>query len=187
MASRKRTCGWSGARDDPTRSARQVIIDFNERIKTEAHARLIGAGHEILDAAAYGFSSRDRAELTRLLALPKHVLGACRIDEMFSGHFFETNFWQMWRTTFAFQNWHSAIELRRYFVRFVQEFPRLHTLFLGQFTDLPEDVVFTVEYSVHGAMRAVYGLFGVAKEIPPIYHGLLDPKVGLKALESAFR
>jgi hypothetical protein len=57
--------------------------------------------------------------------------------------------------------------------------------FLGQSTDLPEDVVFTVEYSVHGAMRAVYG--GVAKEIPPIYHGLLDPKVGLKALESAFR
>ena len=33
--------------------------------------------------------------------------------------------------------------------------------FLGQFTDLPEDVVFTVECSVHGAMHAVYGLFGV--------------------------
>jgi len=59
--------------------------------------------------------------------------------------------------------------------------------FLGQFTDLPEDVVFTVEYSVHGAMHAVYRLFGVDKEIPPIYRGLLDPKVGLKALESAFR
>ena len=59
--------------------------------------------------------------------------------------------------------------------------------FLGQFTDLPEDVVFTVEYSVHGAMHAVYGLFGVEAEIPPIYHGLLDPTVGLKALKSAFR
>ena len=59
--------------------------------------------------------------------------------------------------------------------------------FLGQFTDLPEDVVFTVEYSVHGAMHAVYRLFGIDKAIPPIYHGLLDPKVGLKALESAFR
>ena len=59
--------------------------------------------------------------------------------------------------------------------------------FLGQFTDLPEDVVFTVEYSVHGAMYAVYRVFGVEAEIPPIYHGLLDPKVGLKALESAFR
>ena len=40
----------------------------------------------------------------------------------------------------------------------------------------------TVEYSVHGAMHAVYHLFGVGKDIPPIYHGFLDPKVGLKAL-----
>jgi oleate hydratase len=36
-------------------------------------------------------------------------------------------------------------------------------------------------------MHAVYQLFGVDMEIPPIYHGLLDPKIGLKALESAFR
>jgi oleate hydratase len=115
-------------RDDPGKSARQGIVDFNRRIKTQAHARLINSGHEVLDAAAYGFSNRDRVELMRLLALSEHALGARRIDEMFSRHFFETNFWQMWRTTFAFQNWHSAIELRRYFIRFVQEFPRIHTL-----------------------------------------------------------
>jgi myosin-crossreactive antigen len=47
---------------------------------------------------------------------------------MFSEHFSETNFWQMWRTMFAFQNWHSVIELRRYFLRLVQEFPRMHTM-----------------------------------------------------------
>ncbi len=64
----------------------------------------------------------------RLLATPEHTLGAKRIDELFSEHFFTTNFWQMWRTTFAFQNWHSAIELKRYFLRFVQEFSRIHTL-----------------------------------------------------------
>jgi len=58
--------------------------------------------------------------------------------------------------------------------------------FLGQFVELPEDVVFTVEYSVHCAMHAVYALFGVDKEIPPIYHGLTDLKVGPKALASAY-
>jgi oleate hydratase len=115
-------------RDDPSKSARQGIVDFNRRVKTQAHARLINSGHEVLDAATYGFSNHDRMELMRLLALSEHALGARRIDEMFSPHFFKTNFWQMWRTTFAFQNWHSAIELRRYFIRFVQEFPRLHTL-----------------------------------------------------------
>ncbi len=58
---------------------------------------------------------------------------------------------------------------------------------LGQHVELPEDTVYTVEYSVHCAMHAVYNLFGVKKEIPPIYHGLLDPKVGLEALRAAFR
>ena len=34
----------------------------------------------------------------------------------------------MWATTFAFQPWHSAIELKRYMHRFIQEFPRINTL-----------------------------------------------------------
>lgn len=114
--------------EDPSKSVRQEIIEFNQRVKTDAHARLIGRGAKILNAADYGLDTADRVELTRLLATPEHLLRARRIDEMFSAHFFRTNFWQMWRTTFAFQNWHSAIELKRYFLRFIQEFPRMHTL-----------------------------------------------------------
>lgn len=114
--------------DNPAISVRQEILDFNQRVKTESHARLIDRHHHIIDASEYGFNSKDRLELTRLLASPEHSLGSRRIDELFSEHFFQTNFWQMWRTTFAFQNWHSAIELRRYFLRFIQEFPRIHTL-----------------------------------------------------------
>ena len=34
----------------------------------------------------------------------------------------------MWCTTFAFQPWHSAVELKRYLLRFIQESPRIHTL-----------------------------------------------------------
>lgn len=114
--------------EDRQVSVRQETVEFNERVKTEAHARLIDARHRIVDAAVYGFDTRDRLELMRLLATPEHTLGARRIDELFSEHFFTTNFWQMWRTTFAFQNWHSASELKRYFLRFIQEFSRIHTL-----------------------------------------------------------
>ena len=59
--------------------------------------------------------------------------------------------------------------------------------FLGQFVEIPEDVVFTVEYSVHGAMLAVYTLLDVERPIPAIYHGIADPKVGLRALGTALR
>jgi oleate hydratase len=53
--------------------------------------------------------------------------------------------------------------------------------------EIPEDVVFTVEYSVRSAMIAVYELLGVERAVPPIYHGLLDPAVAFRALECAFR
>jgi oleate hydratase len=113
---------------NPKQSVKQEIWEFNAANPTDAKARLIDKNHQILDAADLGFNARDRAEMTRLLALPERVIGDRRIDDFFSEHFFDTNFWCLWRTTFAFQNWHSAIELKRYFLRFIQEFPRIHTL-----------------------------------------------------------
>jgi oleate hydratase len=55
---------------------------------------------------------------------------------------------------------------------------------LGQFVEIPEDVVFTVEYSVRAAMYGVYGLLGLQREIPAIYHGMADPKVAYAALKT---
>lgn len=101
---------------------------FNEVWHSGSHARLIGKGRKILDTTDLGFSLHDRLDLMRLLAMPERALGTKRIEDCFSPHFFATNFWAMWRTTFAFQNWHSAIELKRYMLRFLQEFPRIHTL-----------------------------------------------------------
>jgi oleate hydratase len=43
--------------------------------------------------------------------------------------------------------------------------------FIGQFAEVPEDVVFTVEYSVRTAQTAVYTLLGLDKKPTPLYHG----------------
>ncbi len=53
--------------------------------------------------------------------------------------------------------------------------------FTGQFCELPEDVVFTVEYSVRSAQAAVYGLLGSKREPPAVYHGQFDPRVLYRA------
>lgn len=45
---------------------------------------------------------------------------------------------------------------------------------LGQFVEIPEDVVFTVEYSVRGAMIAVKEMMGCEVKIPKIYKGEHD-------------
>jgi oleate hydratase len=114
--------------DDPTKSVKDQVWAFNEEWRGDAHARLIDRHHRVLDAKDLGFNIHDRLEVMRLLATPQRSLGTQRIEDVFSAHFFETNFWAMWRTTFAFQNWHSAIELKRYMLRFLQEFPRIHSL-----------------------------------------------------------
>lgn len=114
--------------DDPAKSVKDQVWAFNDEWRGDAHARLIDRDHRVLDARELGFDLHDRLELMRLLATPERILGTKRIEDCFSLHFFESNFWAMWRTTFAFQNWHSAIELKRYMLRFLQEFPRIHTL-----------------------------------------------------------
>jgi oleate hydratase len=48
---------------------------------------------------------------------------------------------------------------------------------VGQFVELPDDVVFTVEYSVRSAQAAVAGLLGLKSGPPPVYKGQFDPRV----------
>ncbi len=46
--------------------------------------------------------------------------------------------------------------------------------FVGQFVEIPEGVVFTVEYSVRTAMTAVYDFLEIDKEIPAYFKGDKD-------------
>jgi oleate hydratase len=57
--------------------------------------------------------------------------------------------------------------------------------FIGQFVELPGDVVFTVETSVRTAMMAVWGLTGLDKPMIPLYEPLYDIRVIAKTLELA--
>ncbi len=52
--------------------------------------------------------------------------------------------------------------------------------FMGQFCKVPDDVVFTVEYSIRSAQLAVYGLLGLQLKPPGVYKGKFDPRVLLK-------
>ncbi len=55
-------------------------------------------------------------------------LGSSRITDGLPPDFFDTEFWVMWATTFAFQPWHSAVAFKRYLHRFMLEFTRIDTL-----------------------------------------------------------
>lgn len=48
---------------------------------------------------------------------------------------------------------------------------------LGQFCEIADDVVFTMDYSVRGAQTAVYKFLNLNKEVTPIYKGQHDVRV----------
>jgi len=57
-------------------------------------------------------------------------------------------------------------------------------VFVGQYCEVPDNVVYTVEYSVHSAALAVASLLGVPQMVPPpAYRGLDHPN----ALAGAMR
>lgn len=112
----------------PDKTVFEETIVFNQLHKSHARARLVDRDRAKLDVESMGFSMQDRVELLQLTEADEARLGTSRITDWLSPPFFETNFWFMWSTTFAFQPWHSAVEFRRYLHRFMKEFSRIETL-----------------------------------------------------------
>ncbi|MBE5991734.1 MAG: oleate hydratase [Paenibacillaceae bacterium] len=114
----------------PGRSVTEEILDFDHSHPTSAKARLIDKDGTILDVKSMGFNQKERMALLKLMNTPEEKLDDMTIEEWFADtpHFFTTNFWYMWQTTFAFQKWSSLFEFRRYMRRMILEFSRINTL-----------------------------------------------------------
>jgi oleate hydratase len=112
---------------DGSRTVTQEIFNWNETMKTASKARLFRDGHRV-DGPSFGLSEKDILNLERLAIEPEDLLGRATISDQFAPGFFETDFWHMWCTTFAFQPWHSAVEFKRYLVRFTHMVSGFNTL-----------------------------------------------------------
>ena len=114
--------------NDPTKSVKQETFEFHDVYAWYNKARLVDNEGRITDFHRFGLSERDRLDLIEITAKPEGMLDGKRISDCFSPEFFTTNFWYMWATTFAFEPWHSAIEMRRYLLRFIHLFPTMATM-----------------------------------------------------------
>jgi oleate hydratase len=113
---------------EPGESIFDEMLAFNEKHVSNAMARLVDSRRAKVPVASMGFSMHDRLELLKLANAEESSLGTSCITDHLSPAFFQTAFWFMWATTFAFQPWHSAVEFRRYLHRFMLEFSRIETL-----------------------------------------------------------
>lgn len=104
--------------DDPGVSVKDESFEFNARYVSHAQARLLKAG-ERMDVSSFGLSLSDQADLLKLMFSAEKSLDNLRIQDWFGEEFFTTNYWYLWTSMFAFQQWSSVAEMRRYMKRFI--------------------------------------------------------------------
>lgn len=114
-------------------TAAQDTYEFDAAHPTFDKARLMEGGKGIIAAGHLGLNNTDRLLLTKLIMMPdedEEKLDNISIAEYFkhSPHIFQTNFWYMWETTFAFRLQSSAQELRRYMHQMIYEFTQIEHL-----------------------------------------------------------
>ena len=67
----------------------------------------------------FAISDKGAMEIMHLFFTPDEQLYDKRITDVFDDEVFSSNFWMYWRTMFAFENWHSALEMKRYIQRYI--------------------------------------------------------------------
>ncbi|KAL6246189.1 hypothetical protein RBB50_006424 [Rhinocladiella similis] len=91
-------------KDDPNYSLQRATINQGQNAHTDG---------------LFGLNTTAQRDISRVFLTPRKDLEGKRINEIVSTDFLKSNFWMYWRTMFAFQEWHSALEFKLYLHRFI--------------------------------------------------------------------
>ena len=91
-------------KDDPNYSLMRATVNRGEDAHTEGK---------------FGLSDKACMEIMKLFFTKDEDLYDKKIEDVFTDEFFSSNFWLYWRTMFAFEEWHSALEMKLYIQRFI--------------------------------------------------------------------
>ncbi|OCB08640.1 oleate hydratase [Mycolicibacterium porcinum] len=82
----------------------------------------------------FALNAKAQKDIVKVFLATREELENKRIDEVFGKDFLESNFWLYWRTMFAFEEWHSALEMKLYIHRFIHHIKGLPDLSALKFT-----------------------------------------------------
>ncbi|MGV8983957.1 oleate hydratase [Clostridium sp.] len=121
-------CCWDLFSKIPSLTAtNQTVLDefreLNNSDPNESTCRLLENCGEKADFSSLGLKDSHIKQLTMLFLAMEEDLGATTVEQYFEPSFLETNMWCFWRSMFAFENWHSVVEMKRYMQRFMHLLP----------------------------------------------------------------
>ena len=148
-------------KDDPNFSKNRVTLYRGESANT-------GNRFDLSDEAAL--------ELMRLFFTPDEALYDKTIDDMLDEEFYQSNFWLYWQTMFAFEKWHSALEMKLYLQRFLHHIgglPDLSALKFTRYNQYESLILPLVSYLKEQGVQFHYGV----KVTNVLFHFLPEKKV----------
>lgn len=122
------------SREDPDMSVLDYLYYTNLDDPNYSNCRIIENRGQRYDNAQFNLSQDVIKEIIKLLLTPDEKLQDVRVEDIFSEEFLESDFWTFYRTMFAFETWHSALEFKLYINRFIHHVSGLPDLSALQFT-----------------------------------------------------
>ena len=116
---------WDLFRSIPSiETPEQTVLDeyyyLNKRDPNYSLCRAtMDRGQDARTDGKFGLSDKGAMEIMRLFFTPDEDLYDRPITDFFSDEVLSSNFWLYWRTMFAFENWHSALEMKLYIRRYI--------------------------------------------------------------------
>ncbi|CAK7262685.1 hypothetical protein SEPCBS119000_000109 [Sporothrix epigloea] len=158
-------CLWDMFRSIPSieEPGASVLDEFYWLNKRDPNSSLqratINQGQDAGTNGLFTLSDRAQKEIMKLFLCSRKEAENRRIDEVFTADFFRSNFWLYWQTMFAFEEWHSALEMKLYLHRFVNHIsgmPDFSTLKFTKFNQYESLVLPVIKYLESHHVRFQY-------------------------------
>ena len=120
--------------EDPEMSILDSLYYTNLDDPNYSNCRITKNQGERHDNGKFNLGQDLAKELASFVNIPDEELQDKAIEDIFSEELLNTDFWTFWRTMFAFENWHSALEMKLYMNRFIHHVGGLPNLSALQFT-----------------------------------------------------
>ena len=133
-------CLWDLFRSIPSLEIKDasVLDEFYWLNKEDPNYSLcratVNRGQDAKTNNQFGLSQKGCMEIMKLFMTKDEDLYDKTIEDVFDEEVFDSTFWMYWRTMFAFENWHSALEMKLYFQRFIHHISGLPDFSALKFT-----------------------------------------------------
>lgn len=160
-------CMWDMYRDIPSIETKGVSVldEYYWLNKDDPNYSLMRAtvkqGEDAHTDGKFGLSDKGAMEILKLFFTPDEELYNKRIDQVFDDEVLESNFWMYWRTMFAFENWHSALEMKLYIRRFIHHvggLPDFRALRFTKYNQYESMIMPTEKYLKDHGVQFHYGV-----------------------------